>query len=634
MFLHRPLLWLQQQGRSTPADRLLAVAIAVILGVTVILGFSSTEVWAETLIYALVSTLLYLSIRLHRFPIPHTLPLGIPLLGLIVAALLSTATSVNLYPSMLLALRSVLVVGLTMLVASTVRCDRATVHIILFGILSGALIIVVLGYIGFFREQMITLAMQSNYGWKNIYAGLLLLVLPLQYWAMLNATRRWQRLALMIIAIMTASALILSFSQGAWLSIALVAPIFLVASLQQGRRRGFVDISAFIVGTVVVTASFIVIHNRVTPPTGESIPSASQIAPFSFINRVEYWQTAINVANTYPLLGTGLGNYEMIARRFQSRIGAYHVWPHNMILQAFAEMGIIGGTLFILFWGAVVWAVARECTRAMRERSNPKHSTLVLMLTGSILASGLHNLLDMDLNVMPLNLILFITIGMMIGLHKTEGHPIPAVQLSATRQAGISALTLILLLVLFQINIAEAHAVRATTQTHANGVTPASIAEALNAVRSNPLNPVYLNAVSAQVIASPTNADLLPLPTVIQLARRAVTLNPQQAEAHFRLGKIYQRAANAAQDAALLEQAITEMSIAIELDPHNNPYRYLELASIYRQQGQRDKTKELLAFVIVHYSESRIREVFGGVGVQNIFRSYANQAFAEYQTLQ
>jgi len=85
---------------------------------------------------------------------------------------------------------------------------------------------------------------------------------------------------------------------------------------------------------------------------------------FSTIERLAHWQAAIRMIEFSPWLGVGFGNYAAAYPAFrllpwENALGH----AHNYYLNLFAEVGAIGGLLYLVLWAAIIivtWRVARR----------------------------------------------------------------------------------------------------------------------------------------------------------------------------------------------------------------------------------------------------------------------------------
>jgi hypothetical protein len=72
--------------------------------------------------------------------------------------------------------------------------------------------------------------------------------------------------------------------------------------------------------------------------------------------RLMIWEAADQMIADHPVTGVGPGNFA--ARVGSYRPGLARMGPHNTVLAMFAETGIVGGTIFVLLFGAALFLAA------------------------------------------------------------------------------------------------------------------------------------------------------------------------------------------------------------------------------------------------------------------------------------
>ncbi len=170
-----------------------------------------------------------------------------------------------------------------------------------------------------------------------------------------------------------AVALIMSWSRGAWLGVAIGALAILLAwprkwwlgaglvvggaaamllALQMGLLPA--SIASRLTGFMDFTQTFDVRGVNVTPEN------------YAILERLAHWQTAQEMARYHPWVGVGLGNYEPVYPGY-----ALMNWPialghaHNYYLNLLAEVGIVGLTAYLILWAAIIWLTWRVTRRTV-----------------------------------------------------------------------------------------------------------------------------------------------------------------------------------------------------------------------------------------------------------------------------
>ena len=76
-----------------------------------------------------------------------------------------------------------------------------------------------------------------------------------------------------------------------------------------------------------------------------------------------YWRGAAAMVAERPWLGVGWGNFGLYYPRYRLPLAVEEVKdPHNLFVRGFAELGAVGGVLFILFALWIWWALTRPVT--------------------------------------------------------------------------------------------------------------------------------------------------------------------------------------------------------------------------------------------------------------------------------
>lgn len=128
---------------------------------------------------------------------------------------------------------------------------------------------------------------------------------------------------------------------------------------------------------------------------------------YAVVERIAHWQAAINMAEANPLVGVGLGNYEITYNDYRLlnwKEALGHA--HNYYLNIVAETGIIGGLGYLMFWiviFVVSWQVRGHPDRCAR--------SLGIGLLGTWSYIAVHSIFD---NLYVNNL--FLHIGVLLGI--------------------------------------------------------------------------------------------------------------------------------------------------------------------------------------------------------------------------
>jgi O-antigen ligase len=212
-----------------------------------------------------------------------------------------------------------------------------------------------------------------------------------------------------------AVALILSWSRGAWLGFL----VSLLAILFALPRRWWGNLILLVVALVSLGLAWSTgvlpdsIVERMNSAFSETFASSDVRGAFvtnenyALIERLAHWQAAYNMAEAYPLLGVGFGNYEEAYPNYRLMFWKYPLGhAHNYYLNVFAETGMIGFVAYSFMWLVLLWITWRT-----RRHPDPLARCVVIGLFGTWVYLAVHSLTD---NLYVNNL--FLTIGTMFGI--------------------------------------------------------------------------------------------------------------------------------------------------------------------------------------------------------------------------
>jgi putative inorganic carbon (hco3(-)) transporter len=209
----------------------------------------------------------------------------------------------------------------------------------------------------------------------NALAGFLMLIIPP---ALLLQGRK--KLAVIICLFL---ALLLTKSLSAFLSLFFGIIFFLY--LRRGPDKAG-TLPLLILGLCLI---IIILVLRQTLARGDLLPS------LSFERRLTYWQDTIKLIKAHPFFGVGIGNFDLPLSRY----------AHNVFLQIWAEMGILGLISFI-------WLIIATLKTALQKITLPSSKIMTTALTASSIAFLIHNLFDFTFFLPEISLIWWALLGL------------------------------------------------------------------------------------------------------------------------------------------------------------------------------------------------------------------------------
>ena len=237
----------------------------------------------------------------------------------------------------------------------------------------------------------------------NPYGGYLGLVLPLTYGMLLGAgksdtSHRSADLLLAVLGfVLMGSALIMSWSRGAWLGF---IAAFVAMNMAYSRRWAVIfTLACLFVASLPFLSDLHLLPEAIAHRLVGLLPYLSIFdvrgvevtsANYAIVERMAHWQAAWGMFSDHPWLGVGIGNYEPVYPAY-----ALPGWEeplghaHNYYLNIMAETGLVGLTAYLLLWGAAflrAWKAVRTC--------NGYRQAVAVGIFGALVHLSVHNLFD------------------------------------------------------------------------------------------------------------------------------------------------------------------------------------------------------------------------------------------------
>jgi len=203
---------------------------------------------------------------------------------------------------------------------------------------------------------------------NNAFGLALNMCLPLLFFLARDEKRRWLRVSLRVMFLCTIVVVLLTYSRGALLGLAVV----LTAIIFKSRHR--------VAGVVVALFAAFLVLSFAPPAWMDRMGQFAQgHLDSSAEERLISWGTSWNLAHDYPLTG---GSFDVLPnvnvfQRYQPRplpMGFLSSAPHSIYFQLLADHGFPGLFLFLLIIASCFWSLRRIRRTA---RWNPSVSYLV-----------------------------------------------------------------------------------------------------------------------------------------------------------------------------------------------------------------------------------------------------------------
>jgi O-Antigen ligase len=323
-----------------------SAAGALGFGMVVLLGFSDGGYYASTWGWAglALGAAAGIQLLLRRTSTPTTL--GLLSLGALAALggwmLLSASWGMVGTEAMREAERCGLYAVVLAALLATV--SSSTTRALLCGVLSG-----VVALAAFALGERVLVAppldpyqgslLKEPIGYANALGMLMALGVVLAIGLLSETREPLRRGALAAAACLSATALVLTSSRGAWLAALVGVAVLAACRLRSGRT----------VAAIVVAAAFVAIV---------ALPRVS------FGDRPAYWGVAISDATDHALVGSGAGSFDDVWLE-QRPIPAHVRDAHSLYLETAAELGAIGLALLLCALGGPLVAAARTRARPL-----------------------------------------------------------------------------------------------------------------------------------------------------------------------------------------------------------------------------------------------------------------------------
>lgn len=192
----------------------------------------------------------------------------------------------------------------------------------------------------------------STFVYPPALAGFLTVVLPAAFAMFLRERERLKKSALAVVCLLSAFALVLTYSKGGWVTLAASAVFFAFVWMKYIRKRLHTGalIALIALASVLALSVFSGVERRAT----------ARGFMASYLVRYEYWLAAPGIISDYPLFGSGPGTWGSVYPEYKLLEAEETQMAHNNFVQAASETGPAGFVIFAWFFAAVLCAGFRH----------------------------------------------------------------------------------------------------------------------------------------------------------------------------------------------------------------------------------------------------------------------------------
>jgi len=197
----------------------------------------------------------------------------------------------------------------------------------------------------------------------NDLAGLMAMILPMAMWLIFRRGW-WRRLLGVAAAGIMLSVIVQTASRGGLVGLAVGVVVLLLA----------LNPSRVLLGALAITVAAILMWRFGPPVFRERATSMFTLEEDYNVTdetgRVATWKRGIQYALQNPITGVGLNNFGVAEGLSHARRGTTGAWrtAHNTYIQAFAELGLVGGFLLLAMLGRAAAQGSRMYRRPRRRQ--------------------------------------------------------------------------------------------------------------------------------------------------------------------------------------------------------------------------------------------------------------------------
>jgi cytochrome c-type biogenesis protein CcmH/NrfG len=435
------------------------------------------------------------------------------------------------------------------------------------------------GWSGFVvRDFLVRKRIFSVFGWPNLFAGFLLLTMPMAAGLAGSAPSRRARAGWIAAGLLLAICLALTLSMGAWISLVLSGMVaYWLTTTVKGPQPGRVwrpPALPVLLALGLGVCLLIILAGLMVSARGKPLILSS------ISSRLVYALGALNVMRHAPMTGTGLGTFglsywALIPEPFA---GQHHsaLHAHNTLLEVGAELGLVGLASFLFFLRRVFQLI----TAATRAPTIGGWLTIRWGLGAGLLAFFVHSIIEQTFFETATAPLWWFALGLLTGI-VGSGNPINEVgQGHAWAHRVIRPLSWVVAGVAAVCLVGDSFAVQAAhSQRH--GRVQETVTALQSAGHWNPLEhryPLELGVRLMHPLEDAIQIDEARVRLAIPAFQAAVARSPWLGYAWMRLGE-------AQWHLGMLEAATASLQEAVRRDP-NLDSAALGLGHLLSQQGR------------------------------------------------
>lgn len=455
----------------------------------------------------------------------------------------------------------------------------------------------------------------STFGNKNFFSGYLVILIPMVASLAIGRRSIENKILYGLLFILMFLCILYGRNRGVWIGTVAAFVCFAGLLLRLGLLTYYLRKKSIQIGLAIVLAGVIILPPIFAPDfvtnTKNTIKSIFQTQTGTNAVRVIMWRGAFSAFKEQPIIGHGVGTFQLIfpAHRppeYHHR-GVSHntLHAHNEYFEFLAEEGILGLLSFFVVMGAYFYGafgLFKSVLNSKPETRNPISPWVILQigLISGIVGAWVENIVGVNLRWIPTAVYTWLVMGMTIANRLACERELAEVQIS-TRQKRkkrqtvkkVESLlapanpffkwgTVILMLVVYAglnykiwtIFYADRYLKRGVDMISINKF-PEAIKDLTRALELNPYDlSSYYKIGHAYAMSGENDKAMATYLTMSKLA-------PNYSQIHYNFGVVYGKEQK-------YDEAIAEFEQAVKIDRYCMD-AYYNLAHVYAAKGQMDE---------------------------------------------
>jgi len=206
------------------------------------------------------------------------------------------------------------------------------------------------------------------------------------------------RLSLFLVFFIATISLGLTYSRGGWLAFGLGLFIF-----AKRKKKLMIPLGIFL-------TIFVIIFSMKMLDERMHINFSTLASSFG---RFNYWQEAQSIIKDYPIAGSGLNTYSVVARDYKIDWGGY---PHNCYFQMAAETGIVGLGAFL----SMLFVIMQTGFKQRTKRRDDFLQSIKFGSTIGLAGFCFHSFFDTFFYSTQLSALMWVVIGIIMAVNTME----------------------------------------------------------------------------------------------------------------------------------------------------------------------------------------------------------------------